>query len=365
MKDQHSGQQACDRCTARSWLLSRLGGHLEHARGRIDAVLALEDDELIAAVGGPLQELVGRELGGLDLRALRDRIAAAGIESICRCQSRYPIRLRALAGPPAVLHVAGGLERFLELADEDPVAIVGARRASPYGLEVARSLGRGLARSGVTVISGMALGIDSAAHAGALSADAPTVAVLPGSAAAPYPASRRALHRQIVASGAAISELPPGASVWRWMFPARNRIIAALSASTVVVQAGSRSGSLLTVGFARSLGRPVGAVPGQISSPQAAGSNSLLARGAYIVRGPQDILDQLFGAGVRPALANRRAELSPEARALLSAIAGGADAEAAVARAGLSAGDGLAALASLELEGYVRRGPGGRFTAIP
>ncbi len=328
-------------------------------------VLELDDDRLIEAVTGPQLEQIRRELAALDTQAARDRIAAAGIETICRCERRYPARLRALPSPPAVLHVAGDLERFLELAEEDPVAIVGARRASPYGLEVARSLGRGVARAGVTVISGMALGIDSAAHAGALGAGMPTVAVLPGSADRPYPASRRALHRLLVVSGAAVSELPPGASVWRWTFPARNRIIAALASSTVAVEAGSRSGSLLTVGFARALGRPVGAVPGQITSPQSAGTNALLARGAYIVRGPQDILDQLFGAGARTAITDPRAEVSPEARALLSAIAGGADTDAALASAGLSAADGLAALASLELEGYVRRGAGGRFTAIP
>jgi DNA processing protein len=356
---------ACDSCTARSWLLNRLGGYLEHARGRIDTVLELDDGQLIDAVAGPHREHIRRELERLDLQAARDRIAAAGIETICRCRRRYPARLRALLSPPAVLHVAGGLERFLELAGEDPVAIVGARRATAYGLEVARSLGRGLARSGVIVISGMALGIDSAAHAGALGAGMRTVAVLPGSADRPYPASRRGLHRQVVASGAAVSELPPGARVWRWTFPARNRIIAALAASTVAVQAGSRSGSLLTVGFARSLGRPVGAVPGQITSPQSAGTNALLTHGAYIVRGSQDILDQLYGAGARAAVAERRAEVSREARALLSAIAEGRDTEGALAGAGLSAADGLAALASLELEGYLSRGAGGRYTVLP
>ncbi|MDQ6815984.1 MAG: DNA-processing protein DprA [Actinomycetota bacterium] len=362
---QGPGDHACDRCIARSWLLNRLAGHLEHARGRIEAILALGDDDLIAAVAGPRREQVRHELSRLDPDELRDEFAAAGIETLCRCQRRYPMRLRALATPPAVLHVAGGMTRFLALADEDPVAIVGARRATPYGIEVARSLGRDLARAGVTVVSGMALGIDSAAHSGALAAGAPTVAVLPGAADRSYPASRGALHRQIVACGAAVSELPPGASVWRWSFPARNRIIAALAASTVVVQAGSRSGSLLTAGFARGLGRPVGAVPGQVTSPVAAGPNSLLAHGAYVVRGPQDVLDTLFGAGVRPAMTDRRAEVSAEARALLSAIAAGADTEAALAETGLSAGDGLAALALLELGGYVRRGPGGSYTALP
>ncbi len=356
---------ACDRCLARSWLLARLGGYLEHARGRIDAVLGLGDDELIAAVCGPHRDRVGEECAGADAGELRERVAAAGITPVCRCQPIYPTRLRALMSPPAVLYVAGGLGRFLELAGEDPVAIVGARKASQYGLEVARSLGRALARSGVTVISGMARGIDSAAHAGALGAGAPTVAVLPGSADRPYPASRRALHRQIVASGAGISELPPGASVWRWTFPARNRIIAALAASTVVVQAGSRSGSLLTAGFARGLGRPVGAVPGPITSPQSAGANSLLAAGAYVVRGPADVLDQLFGGGVRPVVADRRAEISLEGQALLRAFGYAGDTASAVAAAGLSAGEGLAVLASLELAGYLRRGPGGTYTPIP
>ena len=213
--DTELGGLACDRCVARSWLLSRLGGHLEHARGQIDAALALDDEELIAAVGGRYREQVARELGCLDAGGLRERAAAARIDSICRCQATYPARLRALGSPPAVLYVAGGLTRFLEIAGEDPVAIVGARKASPYGIEVARSLGQALGRSGVTVISGMAFGIDSAAHAGALSAGAPTIAVLPGPADRSYPASQRALHRQIVGSGAAISELPPGASVWR------------------------------------------------------------------------------------------------------------------------------------------------------
>ena len=111
---------------------------------------------------------------------------------------------RALPTPPAALHVAGGLDRFLELARMDPVAIVGARNASAYGLDVARSLGRGLASAGVAVISGMALGVDSAAHAGALDTGKPTVAVLPGPADSPYPARRRALHSRILASGAAV-----------------------------------------------------------------------------------------------------------------------------------------------------------------
>lgn len=356
---------ACDRCLARSWLLARVAGHLEQVRGRIELVLALPDGELIAAVGPRQRDGLQAELGEFDAGRARERAEAAGLDSICRCDPRYPQRLRALESPPAVLHVAGGLERFLALAREDPVAIVGARAASDYGLEVARLLGRGLGSAGVTPLSGMAIGIDSAAHAGALEAGAPTVAVLPGSADRPYPASRRKLHARIVAAGAAVSELPPGARVWRWTFPARNRIIAGLAAMTVVVEAGERSGALLTAAVTRQLERPLGAVPGRVTSHLAAGPNRLLAGGARIVRGPQDVLDHLFGAGMRAATLDTRPELSPDLERVLSAVQAGHDTTAALARAGFAPEEVLTALASLELEGYVRRQAGGRFAALP
>ena len=356
---------ACDRCLARSWLLARLAGNLEIARRRIELVLALEDEALVAAVGGERRDSVLDELARLDVDQQRARWANAGVELICRCDERYPGRLAELRSSPAVLHVVGGLERFLELVDGEPVAIVGARRPSPHGAEVARSLGRGLGCTGLTVVSGMALGIDSAAHAGALAAGAQTVAVLPGGADRPYPPSKRCLHAEIRAAGAAVSELPPGTPVRRWTFPARNRIIAALAAMTVIVEAGERSGALLTARLARHLGRPVGAVPGSISSPMATGPNGLLATGASVVRGPQDVLDTLFGAGVRAAASDDRPDLAPDLRALLSAVGAGNDTAAALARSGLEPEDGLAALAALELAGYLRRGAGGRFLVVP
>ncbi len=356
--------QACDGCTARTWLIGRMAGHIERHRGRVDAVLELADDELIAALGGRQRELLQRDREQVDLDALRSRADRAGLERICACDPAYPPALRALAAPPAVLHVAGGLARLLALADSDPVALVGSRRASPYGLEVARSLGRGLALAGLPVLSGMALGIDSAAHAGALEAGASTVAVLPGSADRPYPTGKRALHRRIVDGGAAVSEFGPDTSVRRWMFLARNRIIAALAAMTVVVEAGERSGALVTARVAGELGRPVGAVPGRVTSPQSAGPNALLAAGARVVREPQDVLDHVFGAGVRRA-ADPRPQPPQELRPLLSAVAQGQDTLAALARAGFDPEQGLTGLAALELEGYVRRGAGGRFTVTP
>jgi DNA processing protein len=356
---------ACDRCLARAWLLARLGGHLERVRSRIDPVLGLSAEELIAATGGREAAQLADELEALDVEPLRHRAADAGVDLICRCDPAYPAGLRDLESPPAVLHVAGGIERLLALVAGEPAAIVGARRATPYGLEMARSLGRGLARAGLTVLSGMALGIDSAAHAGALEAPAGTIAVLPGPAERPYPARGRALHRRIVAGGAAVSELPCGSPVWRWTFRARNRIIAALAATTVVVEAGERSGSLLTARFARALGRPVGAVPGRVTSATSAGPNGLLAAGAYVVRGPQDVVDELFGAGVRVAAPEPRETLTPELRRLLGAIGEGHDTAGALARAGFGADRALSALASLELAGYVRRGAGGRWRVVP
>ena len=356
---------ACDTCLTRTWLVARLAGHLDYARGRIDSVLALGDDDLIAAFGGDSGEALRLQREAVDHDAMRDSARTGGLELLCSCHASYPASLRALAGPPAVLHVAGGLARFLSLVATDPVAIVGARTASPYGTGVARSLGGSLGRAGVTVLSGMAHGIDSAAHVGALDAQAPTVAILPGPADRPYPASRRGLYRRVVATGAAVSELPPGTAVRRWMFPARNRIIAALAAMTVVVEAGERSGSLVTAGVAQRLGRQVGAVPGPITRPQAAGSNALLANGATVVRGPQDVLDALFGVGVRAAVDDDRPELTEELALLLAGLADGHATSTALIRAGYEAEEGLAALASLELAGYVRREPGGRFAVIP
>lgn len=355
-------RRACPRCLARSWLLARLAGHLDCERAKLEPLLALDDEDLIAAVGGRDRDRVAAELRQ---RRGETRPGEPGIESICRCEDQYPARLRALPAPPAVLHVAGGLDRLLAAAEADPVAVVGSRRASAYGLQVARSLAHGLASAGLTVISGMALGIDSAAHAGALEAGPITVAVLPCSPDRAYPREKRRLHGTIVEQGAVLSELAGQVAVRRWMFPARNRLIAGLAAMTVVVEAGERSGALVTARVAQELGRPVGAVPGRITSRHAAGPHGLLAAGAHLVRGPQDVLDALFGAGVRTVGPDSRPELSRVQRRLLAAIEDGSATPDALAQAGLDTDRGLAAMAELELGGYVRRGSGGRFEVVP
>jgi DNA processing protein len=354
--------QACGRCLERTWLLGRLAGHIERVRGRVQEVLTLDDEALIEAVAGAERGAVLAELDGFSPDRARSAARAAGLELICRCGPAYPQRLLDLQAPPAVLHVAGNVSVFVEAAELESVAVVGSRRASPYGLEVARSLGRGLGCAGVPVISGMALGIDAAAHAGALDGAGPTVAVMPGAADRAYPSSKRALHREILERGAAVSELGPGAPVFRWAFMARNRLIAAITPMTVVVEAGERSGALVTAALATGLGRELGAVPGQVTSPRAAGSNRLLAEGAMAIRGAQDVVDQLFGIGAIDVAQHTRGPLKPELAGLYAAIAAGEDTAGALSRAGVPAGRGLAALAELELGGHIRRTSGGRYT---
>lgn len=354
---------ACPRCLARAWLLVRLAGHLERVRGRILPVLALDDQELIAAVAGEGAAEVSEQLVRFDPVAALKRNHAAGVDAICRHHHSYPRALRSLEAPPAVLHIAGrGAEELGRVEACQPVAIVGSRRASAYGLQLAGSLGRGLAGAGVPVVSGMALGIDSAAHAGALEARGVTVAVLASGAERAYPSSKCRLYERICAEGVVVSELPPGAGTWKWAFPARNRLVAALAVMTIVVEAGGRSGALITAGLAGDLGRAVGAVPGRVTSAGAAGPNALIAGGAHLITDPQDVLDFVFGAGARTAPSRTRAELTPALQHLLGEIAGGNDTAAALERAGVEPERGLAALAALELAGYVVREPGGRFT---
>ncbi len=355
---------ACAECLARAWLLERLAGHLDVVRGRIKALLDLDDADLIAAVAGREEEAVRVELEAFDPEKSRARCDAAGVELLCRCDPAYPPALWSLPAEPAVLHVAGGLDRFLKLVAERAVAIVGARTASPYGLDVARSLARGLGSTGLTVVSGMAMGIDSAAHEGALDSGGRTIAVLPAAPEQPYPASARSLHRRILASGVAVSELGPGVAIRRWMFPARNRIIAALSLMTVVVAARRGSGAMLTAIEAGDLRRELGAVPGPVTAPLSWGPNQLLRAGAHLVAEPADVLIALFGADApRPTVVDR--PVGSRLQPLHELLADGYDPPEAFQEAGLDAETGLATLAELEMGGYIRRRPGGRFSIVP
>ena len=312
------------------------------------------------AAGGRLDHEYAR-FGSAAAASMRELAAGAGLEALCRCDAAYPAALADLGGPPAVLYVAGGRARFCDLVQGGVVAVVGTRRPSAYGVEVAHRIARGVSASGLALASGMAAGIDASAHRGALAGGGRTLAVLPGCAGDPYPRANRRLHERILGSGVAISEVGAGAPVRRWSLLARNRIIAALAQLTVVVQGSERSGALVTAAMAGELSRPVGAVPGSVLAPQSQGPHSLLMAGAVLVRGPQDVLDALYGVGARPAAAPAVSALAPEQRALLEAIAAGADTVTALERRGREGVQLLSALAALELAGCLRRTPGGRY----
>ncbi|MEA2150549.1 MAG: processing protein [Solirubrobacteraceae bacterium] len=361
---------ACDACLRRTALVASLAPHIERARRdhrHIRELLALPAERLLGALAGDRREELERAQERFDPTAQRGRLRDAGLHAVCQHDGAYPSRLAQAADAPAVLHVAGDPARLAALAGDDApaVAVVGARRADRDGLEVARGLGRGLAAAGVTVVSGMALGVDSAAHAGALEVGGPTLSVLASGADVPYPPSKRVLYRELVRTQAVLSEMPPGFKPFRWCFPARNRTIAGLASLTIVVEAAERSGSLITAELAQELGRAVGAVPGSVLAPRSAGSNALLRDGALVIRHAQDALDEALGIGVATALAGRDPrELPAPLRALLARVEDGSDTVSALAATPAEAQSASAGLAELELRGFLRRGPGGRYVRV-
>ncbi len=359
---------ACAACLRRTRLLALLAPHIQRARQRgrhLPELLALSEEDLLAGLAGARRGALERELERFDAAAERQRVARAGLTAVCRHAAGYPARVGHAGDAPAVLHVAGdaGL-----LHRTPAIAVVGTRRATPYGLDVARGLARALAVAGVPVVSGMALGIDAAAHTGALAAPGPTVAVLACGADAAYPASKRALRARIVSAGCVVSEMPPGFAPQRWSFPARNRLIAALAELTVVVEGAERSGSLITADLAAQLGRAVGAVPGPVTSSRSAGANALLRDGAHVVRDAQDVLDLLAHQGWRPPPAPPAStpEVPDDLRAVLRALDRGPRAPASLAERGPGGLEAAtAALARLELLGLARRLTDGRYARRP
>ena len=209
--------------------------------------------------------------------------------------AEYPAYLHDLAQPPSPLFAIGNRE----LLDRPRIAIVGTRNSTGYGERVTRNLGLAFARAGVTVISGMARGIDSKAHRTALENGAGTVAVLGTGIDVPYPVGHRALHRQLATAGLVLSENPPGATARLGSFPKRNRIIAALAPVTIVVEADFRSGAINTATQALELNRTIGAVPGPIDSDQSRGTNQLIKDGAQVITRPEDAL-ALIGITLKP-----------------------------------------------------------------
>ncbi|MCC6458188.1 MAG: DNA-protecting protein DprA [Caldilineaceae bacterium] len=225
----------------------------------------------------------------LNVEAEWERVLKAGIQVLTINDEEYPVNLRQIDAPPPLLYVRGTIQPN----DSWAIGIVGTRRASTYGREVAHSLSRDLAASGITVVSGLALGVDTVAHKSTLANDGRTIAVLGSGVDQIYPPDNRGLAQAIMENGAVVSEYPLGTRPDAGNFPPRNRIISGLSRGVVIVEAGSRSGALITANFAAEQGRDVFAVPGSILHPGSSGCNALIQQGAIPLLNVQDILNHL------------------------------------------------------------------------
>jgi DNA processing protein len=368
----------------RAWLLGTLNARLEYTgrdAERLRALLELDDSELIAAVGGKERaRLLAAYVGGpaKQTDGLASGRRAPRVWRVCRHDASFPPALAGLRGGPRLLHVSAAPERLAALAGEPTVAIVGTRTASDYGMQVAHDLARGLAASGVTVVACLAEGIGAAALTGALAVEGPLLAVLAGGLDVSHPATWRALHRRVLAApgGCALAELPCGVRPRSWCHTARARIVAGLARMVIVVEARERPGELLAARLASADGRLVGAVPGRVTSPLAAGCHALVRDGAVLVRGAQDVLDTLYGVGMagenleaagwgtaRRVAALDSARLDPAASRVLEEIAAGRDTLDDLIATGQRERGTLLALARLELAGAVARGDGGRYVA--
>jgi DNA processing protein len=321
-----------------------------------------------------LLEIVEECLGGCEgsraarLETLRSRARAAvdraktlGITIVTAGEPAYPTWLGQIPDPPIVLWVRG----CVEWLERPGVAIVGSRRASPAGLASAMHLAREVSRSGLVVTSGLARGIDGAAHRGALDAGGPTVAVLGNGPDLVYPAEHRALSAAILEQGALVSEFPPGTRSFASHFPLRNRIISGLSRAVVVVEANERSGSLITARAALEQGRDVLAVPGPVAGGGHRGCHSLIKDGARLVESVEDILEEIRWA--RPAAPRvEPGDKDKEVSHLEKVIRPGeiVTLEELAARSGLPGPVLLAALGRLEVAGRIVRMAGGTFARL-
>lgn len=339
---------------------------LAEAAGDLREIFAWRMDRLqgVEGVGPERARRICDPRGEETLAGERARCAAAGVRIITRHDEGWPKDLDALADPPLALWVQGELQPRDRLA----VAVVGPRRSSAYGHRVAQRLSGGLARVGATVVSGLARGIDTAAHDAAIAAAGRTLAVLGSGIGRCYPEENRPLAERIAAGhGAVLSEMPYDAQPTPGTFPRRNRLVAALSLATLVVEAGRTSGALITARLAGELGKQVLAVPGPIDREEHAGANQLIRDGAVLVTSLEDILAEvgplatLAGAAPPPAVENHAASaLSGRERQLYQLLDDTARGVDDLARSTQIPANAVSAtLLSLELKRLARKAPGG------
>lgn len=307
----HAG--ACSQCLRRSWLVSLAAPYIEKTLGPAPSASALElfclsNEALVETVAPKVAATLLARIESLPESYFTDELKAANCWATCRHDPFYPESLREAPDAPRALIARGKPALLIGFDRQQTVTIVGARRATTYGRGIARTLGHDLAAAGLTVVSGLSFGIDSSVLRGSLEAGR-TISVFASGPDVAIPAAHRTLWRKVSDRGLIVSELAPGAGAAPWTFSARNRIMAALAGMTVVVEAKSDSGSLLTADVADRLGRELGAVPGPAHARLSIGTNALLAEGAHLVRDAQDVLDVLRDS---PEPVDRAADLTPE-----------------------------------------------------
>jgi DNA processing protein len=338
-----------------------------------DALAAVAGRDAAQAVLAPPDARFAQQLASVEAW-----LALPGNALVTLADPAYPPRLLTMPDPPPLLYLKGRLE----LLHARSVAVVGSRSATPQALEDARRFARTLAQAGLAVVSGLALGVDGAAHEGALAERGGTVAVIGTGADLVYPAAHHALARQIAAQGAIVTEWPLGTPARSANFPQRNRVISALVEGVIVVEAAMRSGSLITARLANEMGRDVFALPGSIHAPLSRGCHRLIKEGAQLVETPEEVLEALgFAQPAKPvrrprakeaqnpmqtlplAHATPRAPLEPQAKTLLAAL-GHAPATLEILAQRTDMPEALlqATLLRLELAGHVSALPGGRYT---
>lgn len=292
------------------------------------------------------------------------QVAALRDSTVTLADDGYPALLRHIYDPPLVLHYRGDPS----LLSRPGLAIVGSRRASAYALNVAELLARQLAPTGLTIVSGLALGVDCAAHTAALDAGGTTIAVLGTGIDVVYPRANRRLFRRIADHGLIVTEFPPGSPPRPEHFPIRNRIISGLTHGAVIVEATSRSGSLITARMAAEQGRDVFAVPGSIFSPGSEGTHRLVQYGAKLVHDAQDVLHELHRdvlALLRPTPSEEKPPESPLAEVLeVLSRDEGAHIDTVAARLGRTPATVAESLLQLELDGWIRAMPGARYVRV-
>ena len=337
--------------------------------GEPAAILAAKKSQIlnVRGIGEDTAEAIANWETGVDLAGELKRIADFGCRIIVQTDSEYPAALREIYDPPIVLYVKGTLTKV----EHNSVALVGSRQTTHYGIEVARKLAYQLAYVGVTVVSGGARGIDTAAHQGALSAKGRTVCVLGTGINIVFPPENQELFERIAAHGAVVTQFPFNRNGDRQSFAIRNRIVAGMTLGTVVVEANLSSGALITANFATEYGRQVFAVPGRIDSPRSKGCHDLIKKGAKLCEGAEDILSEfeyLFPPSNRSAAGNDGGilpalELPENEKKILDCVPATDEAsiDEVIRRSGLPASAVNAGLLSLEMKRVVRQLPGKLF----